>query len=131
MTTNIETANVSDVVELSPSYKLPVLIIIGALPLFWVQIWLAGAIALFGLFLVVQTATIRLKFTTTALDIYRSDQMIRRFPYDEWLNWEIFFPPVPILFYFREVNSIHFLPIIFDPKTLSNCLQKYCSPKQP
>ncbi|GAB4533444.1 MAG: DUF3119 family protein [Pleurocapsa sp.] len=131
MATNIETANVSDVVELSPSYKLPILIIIGALPLFWVQIWLAGAIALFGLFLVVQTALIRLKFTTTALDIYRSDKMIRRFPYDEWLNWEIFFPPVPILFYFREVNSIHFLPIIFDPKALSDCLQKYCSRKQP
>jgi hypothetical protein len=32
---------------------------------------------------------------------------------------------VPILFYFKEINSIHFLPIIFDSATLRLCLEKY------
>ena len=55
----------------------------------------------------------------------RSDKLIRSFPYSEWLNWEIFWSPVPVLFYFKEVNSIHFLPIIFDAKTLRSCLEQY------
>jgi hypothetical protein len=81
------------------------------------------AIALFGLFLLFQTATIRLRFTETDLDIYRSETLLRRFPYKDWQNWQIFWSPVPILFYFKEVNSIHFLPILFDPKALQSCLE--------
>jgi len=74
-----------------------------------------------------QTVIIRLSFTGTALEVYRSEQRIRRFPYSEWSNWKIFWEPVPILFYFREVNSIHFLPILFDPKMLRQCLEQHCS----
>jgi len=48
---------------------------------------------------------------------YYCEKLIRRFP-QEWQNWQIFWPGVPILFYFKEVKSIHFLPILFDPKTL-------------
>jgi hypothetical protein len=33
------------------------------------------------------------------------------------------------LFYFREVNSIHFLPMLFDPNLLTQCLNTYC-PRQ-
>jgi hypothetical protein len=87
-------------------------------------------VALFGVFLLVQTATLRLQFTSTALDIYRSGKLIRHFPYAEWENWRIFWSPAPILFYFKEINSIHFLPIIFDPQTLESCLEKYC-PRKP
>jgi Protein of unknown function (DUF3119) len=113
-------------VELAPSYTLPIVLVLAAIPLLLVQVWLSGAIALFGLFLLFQTATIRLKFTESALDVYRSEQLIRRFPYQEWQNWRIFWPAVPILFYFKEVKSIHFLPILFDAKMLKTCLEQRC-----
>ena len=125
MTTNIEADNSTEVVELSPNYKIPVFLIVIAGALSWVSLWLAGAIALLGLFLTVQTVLIRLQFTEQALNVLRSGKIIRSFPYSEWLNWEILWSPVPILFYFKEVNSIHFLPIIFDSKVLADCLQKY------
>jgi hypothetical protein len=113
-------------VELSPSYTLPLVLIVAAAPMLLIQIWVSLVIALFGLFLLFQAATIRLQFTETALDVYRSETMIRRFPYQEWQNWRIFWSPVPILFYFKEVKSIHFLPILFDPKMLRTCLEQRC-----
>lgn len=125
MATEMEATNLTEVVELSPNYKIPVLILLGAFALSFVSLWLAAASALFGLFLTVQTAIIRLQFTDKALNVYRSGKIIRSFPYSEWSNWEIFWQPVPILFYFKEVNSIHFLPIIFDAKTLSESLQQH------
>lgn len=125
MTTEINTPSSTEVVELSPSYKIPWFLIIAALLLSLIQIWLAVAIATLGLFLMVQATIIRLHFTATALELYRSQTQIRSFPYSEWLNARIFWQPVPILFYFREINSIHFLPIIFSPQMLSDCLQKH------
>ena len=125
MATDLEATNLTEVVELSPNYKISIFILLGACALSFVSIWLGGAIALFGLFLTVQTTIIRLQFTDKALNVCRSGKMIRSFPYSEWSNWEIFWQPVPILFYFKEVNSIHFLPIIFDPKTLSKSLQQH------
>jgi hypothetical protein len=113
-------------VELAPSYTLPLVLIVAALPVLLIQIWVSLAIALFGFFLLFQAVTIRLQFTETALDIYRSETLIRRFPYQDWQNWRIFWPKVPILFYFKEVKSIHFLPILFDPKMLSTCLEQRC-----
>ncbi len=109
-------------VELAPSYALPIALVLLAMPLFFVQVWVSGAIALFGLFLLIQAATLRLRFTETALDIYRGTALIRQFPYADWQNWVIFWPPLPILFYFKEVKSIHFLPILFDPQGLQACL---------
>lgn len=123
MTTSFPPTSATTTV-LAPSYALPVGLVILAIPLVLVQPWVGGAIALFGLFLMFQAATLRLQFTETALDIYRGEALIRRFPYQDWLNWQIFWSPVPILFYFKEVNSIHFLPILFDPKMLKNCLEQ-------
>ncbi|MEC4804886.1 MAG: DUF3119 family protein [Jaaginema sp. PMC 1079.18] len=123
MTTSPTTVTAETVTELKPSFTLPLFLIIGAIPLVLWQKWLGGAIALFGLFLLIQAFTIRLQFTETALDVYRSGKLIRNFPYSDWLNWRIFWQPVPILFYFREVKSIHFLPVLFDPKALAACLE--------
>lgn len=109
-------------VELAPSYNLPIALVLLSLPLLFVQKWVSLAIALFGVFLMFQAATLRLRFTPTDLDIYRGETLIRRFPYRDWQNWQIFWQPVPILFYFKEVKSIHFLPILFSPKTLHDCL---------
>ncbi len=113
-------------VELKPSYNIPVVLVIAAIPLIFVQPIVGGAIALFGLFLMFQAVTLRLQFTTTDLDVYRGEKLIRRFPYQEWQNWRIFWNGLPILFYFKEVKSIHFLPIIFDPNTLKTCLEERC-----
>lgn len=122
--TSAESSRVTQTLELAPSYTLPLLLILAAVPLLLVQRWFGLAIALFGCFLLVQAATIRLQFTETALEIYRSKTLIRRFPNQDWLNWRVFWPLVPILFYFREVKSIHFLPILFDPKGLKACLEE-------
>jgi hypothetical protein len=113
-------------VELQPSYNIPIVLLVAAIPLLLVQLWLGVVIGLLGLFLLLQTVTIRLQFTATDLDIYRGEKLLRRFPYAEWQNWRIFWNKIPILFYFKEVNSIHFLPILFDPKTLKSCLESRC-----
>ena len=125
MTTNIQTDNSTEVIELAPNYTIPLVIIAIAIALSFVSIWAGGIIALLGLFLTIQTVLIRLQFSDRSLLVLRSGKVLKTFPYSEWLNWEIFWSPIPILFYFREVNSIHFLPIIFDSKTLVDCLNKY------
>jgi hypothetical protein len=112
--------------ELAPSYNISMVLIAAVIPLVWLQVWVAAAVGIFGLFLLVQTALIRLRFTSTALEVYRSGKEIRRFPYSEWEEWEIFWPPLPVLFYFREVKSIHFLPVLFQPQALRACLEQHC-----
>lgn len=126
VTATVPSPQSSQTVELAPSYGLPIGFVLVALPLFFVQAWLSLAIALFGVFLLVQAMMIRLRFTPTDLDVYRGETLIRRFPYQEWQNWRIFWQPIPILFYFKEVKSIHFLPILFDAKVLQSCLEAYC-----
>jgi hypothetical protein len=125
MTINTEAKNSTAVVKLAPNFKIPLVLLISAAGLALVSLWLAVVIGLLGLFLTIQTVLIRLEFTEQALNVLRSGKIIRSFPYSEWLNWEIFWSPIPILFYFKEVNSIHFLPIIFDPRTLAACLDKH------
>jgi hypothetical protein len=113
-------------VELKPSYNIPIVLVVAGIGLLLVLPWLGGAIAIFGLFLMLQAVSLRLQFTAMDLDLYRGDQLIRRFPYQEWQNWRIYWNRVPILFYFKEIKSIHFLPIIFDPNTLKTCLEQRC-----
>ncbi|MDJ0736054.1 MAG: DUF3119 family protein [Nostocaceae cyanobacterium] len=125
MTTSFTDNSVSTV-ELKPSYNIPVVLVLAAIPLLFVQPWLGGIFSVFGLFLMLQTVTIRLSFTAAELNVYRGEKLIRTFPYRQWQNWRIFWEPVPILFYFKEVKSIHFLPILFDPKTLKACLEERC-----
>lgn len=112
--------------ELAPNYTIPLVLLGLALPLTWWQLWVGLPLVLFGLFLLVQAKGIRLKFTATTLIVSRFGQEIRNFPYAEWEEWQIFWQPVPILFYFREVKSIHFLPMLFDPQQLRSCLEQHC-----
>ena len=118
--------NSTSTVELKPSYNIPIVLVIAAIPLLLVQPLVGSVFTLFGLFLMFQALTLRLQFTATDLDIYRGETLIRRFPYQEWQNWRIFWSGVPVLFYFKEIKSIHFLPILFDPNTLKNCLEQRC-----
>lgn len=101
-----------------------------SLPLLWLQPILSGVVALFGVFLLFQTIAIRLVFTESALDVYRGDTLLRRFPYQEWENWRIYWQPVPILFYFKEVNSIHFIPMLFNAKMLKEALTTHQLPQR-
>lgn len=127
-----------ETVTLSPDYRLPAAILAIALGLIFlgnsmilgselfslIVLILGIIISLFSFFLTLQTAIIRLSFTEEALLVYRSQKLIRKFPYSDWSNWEIFWKPVPILFYFREVKSIHFVPVLFNLKTLRKCLEE-------
>jgi len=126
VTTALPSLPVTETVELAPSYAIPLTLVLAAMPLTFVLGWFSLAIALFGVFLMFQAVTLRLRFTPTDLDVYRGDALIRRFPYQDWQNWRIFWSPFPVLFYFKEVKSIHFLPILFDPKALQTCLEARC-----
>jgi hypothetical protein len=84
----------------------------------------AAVVALFGAFLLVQTLLLRLRFDEQALLVLRAGSEIRRFPYEAWLGWRLFFTPVPVLFYFREERSIHLLPVLFDAGTLREQLRR-------
>ncbi|MFS8118517.1 MAG: DUF3119 family protein [Microcoleus sp.] len=129
MTITADSTTPTSTIELAPSFTIPTVLLLAAIPLLFVQKWVSLPLALFGLFLMYQAATIRLQFTLTDLDIYRSSNLIRKFPFREWQNWRIFWPAVPILFYFKEINSIHFLPVLFDRKMLQTCLEQRC-PRQ-
>ena len=124
MITDQSTIPNRETVELEPSYNIPVILMLGAIILSVFQVWLCFGVGLFAIFLAIQAYTLRLNFTADSLKIYRGKKLIRDFPYEQWEYSEIFWSKLPILFYFREVNSIHFLPIIFDRKTLSCCLAK-------
>lgn len=121
----------TDSIILAPSFNLPVGLGIIAIALYWVSLWAALPVGLFAVFLAIQAVILRIHFTPVALELYRGEKQLRYFPYDQWTSWEIFFGPVPILFYFREIRSIHFLPIIFSPSQLKDALVKYCPKSDP
>ena len=112
-------------VTLRPDPRLPLLVVaLGAallpLPL---HPWPTLVVALFGVFLLIQTASLRLEFEQRALIVWQNGRELRRFPYDQWLAWRLFAPWLPGLFYFRETQSIHFLPILFSPGELRKQLE--------
>jgi len=112
-------------VILSPSPRLPLMIIflgIALIPIH-IMLWLLILIISFGVFLLIQTFTLRLEFTTNALVVNQMGNELRRFPYKSWLAWRLFSPGFPVILYFREEASPHLLPVLFDPKELKLQLQ--------
>jgi Protein of unknown function (DUF3119) len=90
-------------------------------------------LAIFSIFLYIQTAILQLTFSADALLVTRKSWgapavEIKRFPYKEWQYWQIFWPHFPVLFYFREINSIHFLPMLFNADQLQNELMQRIGP---
>ena len=116
--------------ELNPSYSVALGVVGLGLPIALIQPWVSLIVVLFGVFLLFQTVALRLVFTATDLDVYRGEALIRRFPYQDWQNWRIFWGPFPVLFYFKEVKSIHFLPMLFSPVMLRECLAQHNLPQQ-
>ena len=127
-------------VTLKPDVRLPLLVVVlGAvllpLPL---HPWPTLVVVLFGVFLLIQSASLRLEFEERALIVWQNGRELRRFPYDQWLSWRLFAPWLPGLLYFRETQSIHFLPILFSPKELREqlelrvgALEQPCQQEQP
>lgn len=90
--------------------------------------WLLGvgvALIIFGLFLGFQTATVRIAFAGEDFEVWQYGRRVVAFPYREWVKWQLFWPSVPILFYFREVYSPHFIPMLFCHRSLLENLDKF------
>ncbi len=112
-------------ITLTPDFRLPLIIISIGLVLLVSQATLWGSISItvFGLFLLVQTFTLRLEFTDEALVVNQLGKELRRFPFKEWLAWRLLLPQLPGILYFREEASPHLLPILFNPSALKSHLR--------
>ena len=112
-------------VTLKPDARLPLLVVVFGAALLPLPLhpWPTLVVVLFGVFLLIQTASLRLEFEERALIVWQNGRELRRFPYDQWLTWRLFAPWLPGLLYFRETQSIHFLPIPFSPKQLREQLE--------
>ena len=114
-----------DSVILSPSYRLPIFtILIGLLFLItpfkpWPTIIISG----FGFFLLLQSFTLKLKFTKYDLIVIQLGKELRRFPFKNWIAWRIILPKLPGFLYFREEASPHLLPILFEVNSLRDQLK--------
>ena len=121
-------ASTSDAVQLAPRPWVGLGVTLLGAPLLLLAWPAALVVSLFGLFLLLQTALLRLRFEAEALVVLRGSTEIRRFPYSEWISWRLFWPAVPVIFYFRETNSIHLLPMLFDARTLEQQLTQRVGP---
>ena len=110
---------------LSPSYRLPIFIIFFGLFFLLTPIhpWPTILISSFGSFLLLQSFTLRLKFTENDLIVMQLGKELRRFPFKNWIAWRILLPQLPGFLYFREEASPHLLPILFELKTLKEQLR--------
>ena len=114
-----------DSVILSPSYRLPIFIIFISL-LFLIPPltpWPAIIIGSFGFFLLLQSFTLKLKFTKDDLIVMQLGNELRRFPFKKWIAWRIILPQLPGFLYFREEASPHLLPILFEVNSLKEQLR--------
>jgi hypothetical protein len=114
-------------VVLAPRPWVPLGVVLLGLAALALNAWAALIVSLFGLFLLVQSQLLRLQFSDDALLVWRGETVLRRFPYNDWLDWKLFWGPLPVLFYFREQRSIHLLPVLFDATTLREQLQQRLS----
>lgn len=114
----------AETVELEPGLRLPLAILLLGTLLCLVNLLAGGAVALLGLVLLFQSVRLRLVFSPDALELNNGAAMLRRFPYKNWRSWRLFWMPFPILLYFREVNGIHFVPVIFDGQGLRQQLEQ-------
>ena len=114
-----------DIVTLPSSYRLPIFIILLGL-LFLItpfHPWPTIVISSFGFFLLLQSFTLKLKFTQEELIVMQLGNELRRFPFKNWIAWKIILPKLPGFLYFREEASPHLLPILFEVNSLKEQLR--------
>ncbi len=122
---NSENSLEKDSVILPPSYRLPILIILTGL-LFLItpfHPWPTIIISSFGFFLLLQSFTLKLKFTNDDLIVMQLGNELRRFPFKNWIAWRIILPKLPGFLYFREEASPHLLPVLFEVSSLKEQLR--------
>ena len=112
---------------LAPRAWLPLAVVALGIACLALNPWAALVVSLLGLFLLLQSQLLRLQFSAEALLVWQGGQVLRRFPYSEWLGWRLFWGPLPVLFYFREQRSIHLLPVLFDATALREQLERHVS----
>ena len=102
---------------ISPAFQLPIILIILSFMLLFLNIgyWPTIVSGSFSFFLLLQTFTLRIKITNEAFVVLQLGKEIRTFPFKNWISWKLFFPIIPVIFYFREKSSPHLLPILFNP----------------
>ena len=117
--------NNPDELILKPMHRLPVLIIFIGLSILLIPLskWFGITIAIFGFFLLIQSFTLKIKFTTDEFIVLQLGKQIRCFPFKNWLAWRLFLPGLPGILYFREQASPHLLPILFDKDMLEKQLK--------
>ena len=115
-----------DSVTISPSFQLPIILIILSFMLLFLNIgiWPTIISASFSFFLLLQAFTLRINITEEDFVVLQFGKEIRRFPFKNWIAWKLFLPNLPGIFYFRETSSPHLLPIIFNPNQLKDALIK-------
>ena len=114
----------AETVVLAPGLRLPLAVLVLGGLLCLVNLVAGGAVALLGLVLFFQSVRLRLVFDPDALELRNAAVVLRRFPYKNWRNWRLFWTPFPVLLYFREVNGIHFVPVIMDGQGLRQQLEQ-------
>ena len=121
----IKNSNIEESVTITPSFKLPIILIILSFSLLFLRIGSLPTIisASFSFFLLLQTFTLRIKISQDDFIVLQLGKEIRRFPFKNWLTWKLFLPSLPGIFYFREKSSPHLLPILFNPEQLRNQLK--------
>ncbi len=119
-------SNLTEPVTISPSFQLPIILIILSFMLLFLNIgyWPTIVFAAFSFFLLLQSFTLRIKITNEDFVVLQLGKEIRTFPFKNWISWKFFSPIIPGIFYFREKSSPHLLPIIFNPEQLKNELIK-------
>ena len=121
----IKNSNLEDSVTISPSFQLPLILIVLSFFLLFLNIGTYPTIisASFSFFLLLQAFTLRIKISQDDFIVLQLGKEIRRFPFKNWLTWKLFLPNLPGIFYFREKSSPHLLPILFNPEQLRNQLK--------
>ena len=125
--------DVSSVV-LAPSPRLPLLIFLLGLALLPLPYhpWPTLLNSLVSLVLLLQAYSIRLEFNNNALIVWYGERELRRFPYEDWISWRLFWGNFGCLLYFREQKSPHLIPVLFDAVELRTQLrQRVGSLEQP
>ena len=114
----------AETVVLAPGLRLPLAILLLGSLLCLVNLAAGGAVAGLGLVLFFQSVRLRLVFGPDGLELHNGSVVLRRFPYKNWRSWSLFWKPFPVLLYFREVNGIHFVPVIVDGQGLRQQLEQ-------
>ena len=121
----IKNSNLEDSVTISPSFQLPLILIVLSFSLLFLNIGTYPTIisASFSCFLLLQAFTLRIKISQDDFIVLQLGKEIRRFPFKNWLTWKLFLPNLLGIFYFREKSSPHLLPILFNSEQLRNQLK--------